>query len=102
MSHLPLALFSTGLVLAAQSQSSTPAPVFDGIGIHSEGAAPIQANFQGSVPAERSAGSLPLTLQDAIARGLKNNLGILVLDSGIRIALAQRTLPLGLPIPKKA
>jgi outer membrane protein TolC len=102
MSHLTLALFATGFVLAAQTPSLAPAPIITEIVIHSEGVAPTQQNFQGSVPAARSAGSLKLSLQDAIARGLKNNLGILLLDSGTKMAQSQRIRALTALLPNVA
>jgi len=99
MSHLILALVATGFVLAAQTPSLAPAPAVAEVAIHPEVGAPTQQNFQGSVPVARSAGSLPLSLQDAIDRGLKNNLGILLLDSGTKMAQAQRRRALAAVLP---
>ena len=46
--------------------------------------------FQRSVPVGQATSSMALSLQDAIARGLRNNLGVLVLDTGTQLARAQR------------
>ena len=59
-----------------------------------------QSQFQGSVPTgTASAQPLALTLQDAIDRGLKTNLGFLVSDSAGDIARAQRLQALSALLP---
>jgi outer membrane protein TolC len=55
--------------------------------------------FQRSVPAGPAAGPLTLSLQDAIARGLKNNLGVLVLDTQTQLARADRIRALAALLP---
>jgi len=56
--------------------------------------------FQGSVPAESAQpGALPLTLQDAIQRGLKQNLGLIVGDLNTRLAQADRLRSLSVLLP---
>jgi|SRR5579871_4370344 len=58
------------------------------------------SQFQGSVPAgSATATVVPLTLRDAIDRGLKTNLGILVSDSASEIARAQRVRALSALLP---
>ncbi len=46
--------------------------------------------FAGSVPAKLAPGVLPLSLQNAIERGLKQNLGLLLSGADIRSARGQR------------
>ena len=46
--------------------------------------------FAGSVPAKLVPGVMPLSLQDAIDRGLKQNLGLLLSNADIRSARGQR------------
>jgi outer membrane protein TolC len=47
--------------------------------------------FQGSVPTgQPTPTAIPLTLEDAIARGLKTNLGLLVRDTGNQLARIER------------
>ncbi len=46
--------------------------------------------FSGSVPAKLVPGVMPLSLQDAIDRGLKRNLGVLLSNTDIRSARGQR------------
>ena len=49
------------------------------------------SQFQGSVPAgQATATPIALSLEDAIARGLKTNLGLLVRDSSNQIAIIER------------
>src|ERR1700733_2352585 len=60
-----------------------------------------QSQFQGSVPSGTvSATPIPLTLRDAIDRGLKTNLGLLVSDSSSEIARSQRTRALSVLLPQ--
>jgi outer membrane protein TolC len=60
-----------------------------------------QSQFQGSVPSGTiSATPIPLTLHDAIERGLKTNLGLLVSDSNSEIARSQRTRALSVLLPQ--
>lgn len=47
-------------------------------------------NFSGSVPSQAVPGVLPLSLQDAIDRGLKQNLGLLLSSSDVGSARGQR------------
>ena len=51
---------------------------------------PSQNSYSGSVPGQPVAGVLHLSLQDAIDRGLKQNLGLLLSSQGVRSAQAQR------------
>jgi len=55
--------------------------------------------FSGSVPAKLVPGILPLSLQDAINRGLKQNLGLLLSNSDIRAARGQRWEQLSALLP---
>src|ERR1700681_2938713 len=45
-----------------------------------------QSDFSGSVPDKLVSGVLQLSLQDAIARGLKQNLGLLIYGDEVRTA----------------
>jgi outer membrane protein TolC len=55
--------------------------------------------FSGSVPAKLVPGVLPLSLQDAINRGLKQNLGLLLSSADIRGARGQRWEQLSALLP---
>ena len=52
--------------------------------------APQGGSFSGSVPEKLVPGVLPLSLQEAIDRGLKQNLGLLLSNTDIRSARGQR------------
>src|SRR5579863_8395993 len=59
-----------------------------------------QSQFQGSVPAgSATATAIPLTLRDAIDRGLRTNLGLLVSASTSEIARGQRIRSLSALLP---
>jgi len=58
-----------------------------------------QSPYQGSVPGERVNGVLPLSLQDAIDRGLKQNLGALLSSEDIRSAHGERWKELSALLP---
>jgi outer membrane protein TolC len=59
-----------------------------------------QIQFQGSVPSGPATGTpIALTLRDAIDRGLKTNLGLLVSDSASEIARGQRLQSLSSLLP---
>jgi outer membrane protein TolC len=55
--------------------------------------------FAGSVPAKLVPGVLPLSLQDAIDRGLKQNLGLLLSSADVRSARGQRWQQLSALLP---
>jgi len=55
--------------------------------------------FAGSVPAKLVPGVMPLSLQDAISRGLKQNLGLLLSRADIRSARGQRWQQLSALLP---
>jgi outer membrane protein TolC len=55
--------------------------------------------FAGSVPAKIVPGVMPLSLQDAIDRGLKQNLGLLLSNTDIRSARGQRWEQLSALLP---
>jgi outer membrane protein TolC len=58
--------------------------------------------FAGSVPTKLVPGVLPLSLQEAIDRGLKQNLGLLLSDANIRSARGQRWEQLSALLPHVA
>ena len=74
------------------SVSSTPAQSLSG----GNGTSP----FAGSVPTKVVPGVMPLSLQDAIDRGLKHNLGLLLSDADVRSARGQRWQELSALLPQ--
>ncbi len=68
--------------IETSSSQSTPGQAIPG----TQGVSP----FASSVPAKPVPGVLPLSLQEAIDRGLKQNLGLLLSNSDIRSARGQR------------
>ena len=82
-------------ISVAQTEStsgpSTPGQAIPGTG----GVSP----FAGSVPAQPVAGILQLSLRDAIDRGLKQNLGLLLSSADIRSARGQRWEQLSALLP---
>ncbi|HEV3218974.1 MAG TPA: TolC family protein [Candidatus Acidoferrales bacterium] len=79
----------------AQTAASTP-PSSPGQGAAgTQGASP----FGGSVPAKLVPGVMPLSLQDAIDRGLKQNLGVLLSSADITSARGQRWEQLSALLP---
>ena len=91
-------LFWSSETLHAQSLSapaaSTPGEAIPG----TLGVSP----FSGSTPAKLVPGVLPLSLQEAIDRGLKQNLGLLLSDANIRSARGQRWEQLSALLPHAA
>ena len=71
--------------------SSTPGQAIPGTG----GADP----FAGSVPSKTASGLLPISLRDAIDRGLKQNLGLLLSNAEIRSARGERWEQLSALLP---
>jgi len=73
------------------------------LGSSSPGAAlpgtPQGGSFSGSVPEKPVPGVLPLSLQEAIDRGLKQNLGLLLSNTDIRSARGQRWEQLSALLP---
>lgn len=57
------------------------------------------SSFAGSVPSKPIPGVLPLSLQDAIERGLKQNLGLLLSGADVRFARGQRWEQLSALLP---
>jgi outer membrane protein TolC len=57
------------------------------------------SSFAGSVPAKLVPGVLPLSLQEAIDRGLKQNLGLLLSNADVRSARGQRWEQLSALLP---
>jgi len=79
------ALISGAATSVAQTETngaSTPGQAIPGTG----GVSP----FAGSVPAKLVPGVLPLSLRDAIDRGLRQNLGLLLSNADVRAARGQR------------
>jgi outer membrane protein TolC len=79
----------------AQSQAS-PGPSTPGEAIPGTGGV---SQFAGSVPAKLVPGVLSLSLRDAIDRGLKQNLGLLLSSAEIRSARGQRWEALSALLP---
>jgi outer membrane protein TolC len=102
LSRAPLYFLCAGVLLygagfsAAQTASTpasnTPAQTFPvGNGVNS---------YAGSVPSKVIPGILPLSLQDAIDRGLKQNLGLLLSRADTRVARGQRWDQLSALLPQ--
>ena len=82
----------TGMPVAQTDSPSIPnAP--------SQGQPGAQSPFAGSVASEPVAGVLRISLQDAIDRGLKQNLGVLLSNADIQSARGQRWEQLSALLP---
>jgi len=96
-----LLIFAVCLSLRAQGPATPPPPAGAQATIPQPGlmqSAPEQ--FQGSVPAgQASATPIALSLADAIDRGLKTNLGLLVRNTGTQLAQADRRRALSALLP---
>lgn len=94
---------SSGLPKPARGQGvAGPVPAPPGSGDISAPPAPAtqgQNNFSGSVPGKLVPGVLPLSLQDAIDRGLKQNLGLLLSTEDVRSSRGQRWKQLSSLLP---
>ncbi|MGA8013460.1 MAG: TolC family protein [Candidatus Acidiferrales bacterium] len=85
---LPLA---TRSARAQGTPSGAPAPP--------AGAMPSQNGYSGSVPTKLEPGVLQLSLKDALARGLKQNLGVLLSSEDVRAARGGRWQQLSSLLP---
>jgi outer membrane protein TolC len=92
------ALFSAAGQARAQGGSSAvpPSPVTTST-VPAPSAA--QGSFAGSVPSKLEPGVLQITLMDAISRGLKQNLGILLASEDVRSARGSRWQQLSALLP---
>jgi outer membrane protein TolC len=99
-------LGSTSLLAGVLLSHSTSALAQTAPGSNSPGAAvpgtPQGGSFSGSVPEKLVPGVLPLSLQEAIDRGLKQNLGLLLSNTEIRSARGQRWEQLSALLPHAA
>jgi outer membrane protein TolC len=94
---------STSLLAGVLLSHATSALAKTTPGSNSPGAAvpgtPQGGSFSGSVPEKLVPGVLPLSLQEAIDRGLKQNLGLLLSNTDIRSARGQRWEQLSALLP---
>ena len=90
-SYRPMALAQAPAPTATIPGSSSPAAASTG--------SPAGSSFSGSVPTKLVPGVIPLSLQEAIDRGLKQNLGLLLSNTDIRSARAQRWEQLSALLP---
>ena len=83
--------FASCAVWAQGSPTAAPAPP--------AGAVIAQSPYFGSVPGKLEPGVLQITLRDAMARGLKQNLGVLLSSDDIRAARGSRWQQLSTLLP---
>ncbi len=103
------AIFAALLLCAVSAQAQTraasggamnsPAGGSAAASLAGSGAALAQSAFSGSVPAKPEPGVLPLSLQQAMDRGLKQNLGVLLSSETVRAARGERWKQLSLLLP---
>jgi outer membrane protein TolC len=84
---LSAAVFILGVAGSAAAQENSVGPP------------PPGGNFSGSVPTQAAPGVLPLSLEDAIDRGLKQNLGLLLSNADVNSAAGQRWQQLSAILP---
>jgi outer membrane protein TolC len=90
------ALLSLGTAAHGQANTESEPPSTPGQAVPgTQGVSP----FGGSVPAKLVPGVLPVSLQDAINRGLRQNLGALLSSADIRAAKGQRWEALSALLP---
>ena len=84
---------------ASAQSSSSPSGTSSTASGGSTAATQEQSSSSGSVPAQPVPGVLQLSLQDAIDRGLKQNLGLLLSSADIRFARGERWKELSALLP---
>jgi outer membrane protein TolC len=89
-------LLICGLATSLAQTQTSPGPSAPGEAIPGTGGV---SQFAGSVPAKLVPGVLSLSLRDAIDRGLKQNLGVLLSSAEIRSAQGQRWEQLSALLP---
>ncbi len=78
-----------GTAMQAQQQLAAPGPALNPSNSTSQSG--ISPSFNGSlVQGKATSGVLPLSIDDAIQRGLRNNLGLILQSSNERLAGGQR------------
>ena len=93
---------ATSSTSPASGASTSPVPA-SAMAVESPGAPASQTSpYSGSVPSTPVAGVLRLSLQDAIDRGLKQNLGALLASADIQSAQGQRWQELSALLPHVA
>jgi outer membrane protein TolC len=106
--HLRKGLWLLGIVAAAAASASAQIPAGPVTSTsstttqsNSSPAAPSQSTspYQGSVPGKLEPGVLPISLQDAINRGLKTNLGLLLSSQDVQSARGERWKQLSALLP---
>jgi outer membrane protein TolC len=78
-------------ISATPNSDSSPGPT--------EPSSVAQGSFSGSVPSKLEPGVVPLSLADAIARGLKQNLGLLLTGQDVRASRGERWQKLSALLP---
>ena len=100
---LAISLFVGPTTVRAQSPSSTISGPNYGAGAGTAGltnsATQSESPYSGSVPGKLVPGVLQLSLQDALDRGLKQNLGLLLSNESIRSARGERWTQLSKLLP---
>ncbi len=81
------------------TQSGSSSSSSSGGQTQSPSAPQMQSNFSGSVPGKFVPGVLPITLEDAIERGLKQNLGALISNQDVQAAHGTRWQQLSALLP---
>lgn len=90
-------LFAAGMSLAQTTARTTSSPPVQSLPPNS-----VTNPFNGSVPAKAVPGVLPISLQDAVQRGLRQNLGLLLSRADTRTARGQRWEQLSALLPHLA
>jgi outer membrane protein TolC len=102
---LHLAILMLMIAISARAQSGSPATSSPGYTANTNSTGPStsvaqsQSSFSGSVPGKLVPGVLQISLQDALDRGLKQNLGLLLSNEDIRSARGERWTQLSKLLP---
>ena len=96
---LSFAALQTRAQAVAGPASAQPAATSTSSSTSGPAAPQTQSSFQGSVPGKLEPGVLPISLQGAIDRGLKTNLGLLLSDQDVGSARGARWKKLSSLLP---
>jgi outer membrane protein TolC len=102
---LKLAILMPMIAISARAQSGSPATSSSGYSANPNSTGPStsaiqsQSPFSGSLPGKLVPGVIQISLQDALDRGLKQNLGLLLSNEDIRSARGERWTQLSKLLP---